>query len=75
VGAKTDDQRAGFGALLVTLGLEEEIERNVRDIVRVETHLLHAQEKGMTVPAYALAAFRDAAELYRERRLREPVAA
>jgi hypothetical protein len=75
VGAKTEDERAGFGAVLVDLGLEADIERNVRDIVRVETHLLHARQDGMEVPRYALAAFRDAADLYRERRLQEAVAA
>jgi hypothetical protein len=67
VGAKTPDQRAQFGGVLVTLGLEDDLERNVRDIVRVETQLLSAQDQGMEVPEYALAAFRDAAELYRER--------
>jgi hypothetical protein len=71
VGAKTPDERAGYGSIIVNLGLEDEIERHVRDITRVETHLLHAQDDGMKVPPYALAAFRDAAELYRERRARE----
>lgn len=75
VGAKTREERAGFGSVVVTLGLEDEIERHVRDITRVETHLLHAQDEGMEVPGYALAAFRDAAELYRERRRRESLVA
>ena len=75
VGAKTPEERAGFGGVLVNLGLEADIERSVRDIVRVETHLLHAQQDGMEVPRYALAAFRDAVDLYRERRLQESVAA
>jgi hypothetical protein len=66
VGAKTPEQRAGFGGVLVELGLEAELERNVRDIVRVESQLLSAREDGMDVPPYALKAFRDAAELYRE---------
>lgn len=67
VGASKPEQRADFGGVLVNLGLEDDIERNVRDIVRVETQLLWAQDKGMEVPAYALAAFRDAAAQYRER--------
>lgn len=67
VGAKTPEQRAGFGSVLVELGLEDDIERHVRDITRVETQLLQAGEQGLDVPAYALAAFRDAAELYREK--------
>lgn len=69
VGSKTKEERTGFGAVLVNLGLEDEIERNVRDITRVETQLLSAKDDGLEVPAYALAAFRDAAELYRERAL------
>ena len=75
VGAKTLEQRAGFGAIVVNLGLEADIERTVRDVVRVEAHLLDAQRDGMKVPRYALAAFRDAADLYRERRLQETAAA
>jgi hypothetical protein len=67
VGAKTPEQRAGFGGVLVTLGLADDIERSLRDIVRVETQLLWAHEQGMAVPPYALASFREAAELYRAR--------
>ncbi len=66
VGAKTPEQRVGFGSIVVELGLEDDLERTVRDIVRVETQLLHASDQGLAVPAYALAAFRDAAALYRE---------
>ena len=67
VGAKTREQRAEFGAVIVNLGLDAEIERSVRDIALVESQLLWAHGKGLDVPAYALAAFRDAAALYRER--------
>ncbi len=67
VGAKTPEQRAGFGSVLVNLGLENDIERSLRDIVRVETQLLWAHQEGLAVPAYALASFREAAELYRAR--------
>ena len=70
VGAKTKEQRTSFGSVLVELGLADEMERHVRDIVRVETQLLDASGDGLAVPAYALAAFRDAAELYREQALR-----
>jgi len=66
VGAKTREQRAGFGSVIVELGIEDDLERNVRDIVRVETQLLGAADQGLAVPGYALAAFRDAASLYRE---------
>lgn len=67
VGAKTREQRAGFGSVLVNLGLENDIERSLRDIMRVETQLLWAHREGLAVPAYALASFREAAELYRAR--------
>ncbi|HYP44924.1 MAG TPA: GTP-binding protein LepA [Propionibacteriaceae bacterium] len=67
VGAITPDQRAGFGSVIVNLGLDHDLERSVRDIVRVESQLLWAKNQGMEVPAYALAAFREAAELYRQR--------
>lgn len=67
VGAVTRDERAGYGGVIVNLGLDDDLERSVRDIVRVETQLLWARDQGLKVPGYALAAFRDAAELYRER--------
>lgn len=67
VGAVTPEERAGYGGVIVNLGLDLDLERSVRDIVRVETQLLWAEKQGMQVPAYALAAFREAAELYRER--------
>ena len=75
VGARTPEQRAGFGGVLVTLGLEDDIEHSLRDIVRVETQLLWAHEQGMAVPPYALASFREAAELYRARTLQLDLAA
>lgn len=67
VGAATREQRTDFGGVLVELGLDADLERNVRDITRVEKQLLWANHQGMSVPGYALAAFRDAAESYRER--------
>lgn len=70
VGAKTKEQRTSFGSVLVELGLDRDVERLVRDVVRVETQLLDAAHDGLAVPKYALAAFRDAAELYREQALR-----
>lgn len=67
VGAKSPEGRADFGGVIVNLGIEDELERNVRDITRVETQLLWAEHEGMDVPGYALKAFRDAAESYRAR--------
>lgn len=67
VGAKTPEHRADFGGVVVNLGLDSDLERTVRDVARLEHHLLWAQQQGMEVPAYALKAFRDAADSYRER--------
>ena len=67
VGATTPERKADFGGVLVNLGLEDDLERNVRDITRVESHLLWAAHEGMDVPSYALKAFREAAESYRAR--------
>jgi len=67
VGAKGREGVADFGGVVVNLGLEDDLERNVRDITRVESHLLWAQHEGMDVPPYALKAFRDAADAYRAR--------
>jgi hypothetical protein len=66
VGAKTPTERAAFGGVVVNLGLDEDLERNVRDITRVEAQLLWAHDQGMSVPRYALQGFREAAQLYRE---------
>ena len=67
VGATTPERKADFGGVLVNLGLEDDLERTVRDVSRLESHLLWAQHQGMDVPAYAFKAFRDAADSYRER--------
>ena len=75
VGAGSREQRTDFGGVIVELGLDEQLERNVRDISRVESQLLWAHEKGLQVPTYALAAFRDAAAMYRDRSRISPIAA
>lgn len=67
VGAGNREQRADYGALIVQMDLESQIEHHVRDIARVESHLLWSHRQGMKVPAYALRAFREAADLYRAR--------
>ena len=67
VGAKSPEQRTDFGGVIVELGLDDDLERSVRDISRLESQLLWAHEAGMSVPGYALRAFRDAAASYRER--------
>jgi hypothetical protein len=72
VGAGTREQRADYGGLIVELDLEQQIDLHVRDIARVEAQLLWAHREGMSVPSYALAAFREAADRYRERAGRRP---
>ena len=67
VGATTPERKADFGGVLVGLGLADDLERTVRDVSRLEHHLLWAERQGMEVPAYAFKAFRDAADLYRDR--------
>lgn len=67
VGATTPERKADFGGVLTGLGLADDLERTVRDVSRLEHHLLWAQRQGMEVPAYAFKAFRDAADAYRER--------
>jgi hypothetical protein len=67
VGATTPERRADFGGVLVGLGLADDLDRTVRDVARLEHHLLWAQRQGLDVPAYALKAFRDAADSYRDR--------
>ena len=67
VGAHSRQERGDFGRVIVDLGLDTDLHRTLRDIVRVENHLLWARDNGLPVPQYALAAFRDAVELYKDR--------
>ena len=70
VGAHTRQQRSDFGGVIHNLGMDSDLQRTLRDVIRVENHLLWAREQGMVVPPYALAAFRDAVELYEHRNSR-----
>ena len=72
VGAGSREQRTDFGGVIVRLGLDEQMERTVRDVSRLETQLLWAHDRGLHVPPYVRAAFTDAVALYRDR-LRNPV--
>lgn len=67
VGAHNRGERGDFGGVIVNLGMDSNLEHTLRDIVRVENHLLWAHDHGLPVPAYALTAFRDAVSLYQER--------
>lgn len=63
VGVNDDDQRADFGDVLTSLGIAERTDDFAGQALRVERDLLWAHRNGMTVPPYALAAFRDAVRL------------
>ncbi|NYG60597.1 hypothetical protein BJ980_003520 [Nocardioides daedukensis] len=65
VGANNDLQRADFGAVLVALGVEDDLDHFVTEISRVENDLLWAQRRGLPVPTYVMDAMREAIELHR----------
>jgi hypothetical protein len=63
VGANNREQRADFGDLVTTLGIDRDLESFAIQISRVERELLWAKDRGMRVPDYVTAAFREAVEL------------
>lgn len=67
VGANNESQKADFGDVMETLGIDRDIEGFARQISRVERDLLWARERGMKVPDYVVAGFREAVELARAR--------
>ena len=70
VGANGPEQRADFGEVMKALGIDRGIEQFAHQISRVERELLWAKERGMRVPDYVVAAFREAVELADARRTR-----
>ena len=68
VGANDDRQKAQFGGLMRTLGIDRETDDFAGQIARVERDLLWAHKRGLTVPPYVAAAFREAVELAELRR-------
>ena len=62
VGANDDAQKADFGDLMATLGIDDDSDFTAQ-IARVEMELLWARDKGLPVPAYVPRAFREAREL------------
>jgi hypothetical protein len=68
VGANNAAQRADFGDMLQTLGIDREVDRFSTQISRVERELLWAHKRGLKVPPYVAAAFRDAVDLAAVRR-------
>jgi len=68
VGANNATQRADFGDMLATLGIDRDVDNFAGQISRVERELLWAHHRGLTVPPYVAKAFRDAVELAEVRR-------
>ncbi|KQW47527.1 GTP-binding protein LepA [Nocardioides sp. Root1257] len=68
VGANDATQKADFGDMLKTLGIDREVDHFASQISRVERELLWAHRRGLTVPPYVAAAFREAVELAEVRR-------
>ena len=67
VGANDAGQLADFGDVMTTLGIDRDLERFATLVARVEAELLGAAERGLAVPPYVVAAFREAVELARAR--------
>jgi hypothetical protein len=63
VGANNDRQKADFGDVMTTLGITDRFEDFAEQISRVERELLWAGRRGLKVPGYVAAAFREAVEL------------
>ncbi len=68
VGVNNTEQKADFGEVMVSLGIDQRVEDFAEQASRVERELLFAHRQGLRVPAYVLRAFHESAELARERR-------
>ena len=68
VGVNNDEQRADFGEVMVSLGIDRDVEAFTESIARVERDLLWERGRGMAVPDYVVRAFRDAVEAAQARR-------
>src|SRR6478752_598187 len=66
-----DRYRADMGGVVVQLGLNGDLEGYAREVGRVETRLLWANEQGMAFPPYILRALRESVDLYSERLARD----
>jgi hypothetical protein len=67
VGAGDDEQKADFGEVMRTLGIDQVASDFAERISRVERDLLWAHRRGLAVPAYVAKGFREAVELARVR--------
>ncbi|WP_243058373.1 GTP-binding protein LepA [Nocardioides sp. SR21] len=68
VGANNDRQKADFGDLLFSLGIDRDADDFAAQMSRVERELLWAHRRGLPVPPYVTKAFREAVELAEARR-------
>jgi hypothetical protein len=59
--------KADMGAVIATLGLDDDLEGYAREVGRVENRLLWAHQQGMEFPPYILKALKESVDLYRER--------
>lgn len=69
-----DHYKADMGAVVLGLGLDDDLEGYAREIGRVEARLLWANQKGMEVPGYIVKSLRESVDLYRQKLSREAVA-
>lgn len=68
VGANDAEQKADFGDLMRSLGIDRRSNDFAIQIARVETELLWAHRDGLRLPPYIAKAFREAVELAQVRR-------
>jgi hypothetical protein len=67
VGANNARQKADFGDVMTTLGIDKAPDAFAEQIARVEKELLWARDRGLRVPDYVSRAFHEAVELARAR--------
>jgi len=67
VGANNARQKADFGDVMTTLGIDKAPDDFAEQIARVEKELLWARDRGLRVPDYVSRAFHEAVELARAR--------
>ena len=67
VGANNARQKADFGDVMTTLGIDKAPDDFAEQIARVERELLWARARGLRVPDYVSRAFHEAVELARAR--------
>jgi hypothetical protein len=73
VGANNDGQKADFGDLMTSLGIDRDVDGFALQLARVELELLAARGDGLKVPTYVTDAYREALALARERQVpRDP---